>query len=65
MILALDLLEKLLKFDPAARITVEEALAHPYLEAYHDADDEPTHARHFDFDFEAAESIEDMKRTFS
>ena len=37
---ALDLLEKLLTFDPAARITVEEALAHPYLEAYHDVEDE-------------------------
>jgi len=33
-------LEKLLKFDPAERITVEEALAHPYLEAYHDVEDE-------------------------
>ncbi|CAG8669486.1 2176_t:CDS:2, partial [Racocetra fulgida] len=38
--LALDLLEKLLKFDPAARITVEQALAHPYLAAYHDEEDE-------------------------
>lgn len=37
---AIDLLEKLLTFDPAARITVEEALAHPYLEAYHDENDE-------------------------
>ena len=34
------MLEKLLKFDPAQRITVEEALAHPYLEAYHEVDDE-------------------------
>jgi mitogen-activated protein kinase 7 len=59
--LALDLLEKLLKFDPATRITVEDALNHPYLEAYHDVDDEPTHRYHFDFGFEAAESIEDMK----
>ncbi|CAG8622034.1 14849_t:CDS:2 [Acaulospora colombiana] len=38
--LALDLLEKLLKFDPATRITVEQALAHPYLAAYHDEEDE-------------------------
>ena len=37
---AIDLLEKLLKFDPYQRITVEEALAHPYLESYHDPDDE-------------------------
>jgi len=60
--LALDLLEKLLKFDPAERITVEEALAHPYLEAYHDVEDEPSHEKLFDFSFEALDSIEDMRR---
>lgn len=40
--LALDLLEKLLAFNPVKRITVEEALRHPYLEPYHDPEDEPT-----------------------
>ncbi|KAJ3091094.1 Mitogen-activated protein kinase [Quaeritorhiza haematococci] len=60
--LALDLLEKLLKFDPAARITVEEALAHPYLEAYHDIEDEPVHERAFDFGFESVESLDEMRR---
>ncbi|KAI9593563.1 kinase-like domain-containing protein [Syncephalis fuscata] len=39
--LALDLLEKMLTFNPQKRITCEEALAHPYLEAYHDPEDEP------------------------
>ncbi|KAF9495057.1 mitogen-activated protein kinase [Pleurotus eryngii] len=39
--LAIDFLTKTLTFDPKKRITVEEALAHPYLEAYHDPDDEP------------------------
>ncbi|KAI7362612.1 Mitogen-activated protein [Hortaea werneckii] len=39
--LALDLLEKLLAFNPVKRITVEEALRHPYLEPYHDPEDEP------------------------
>ncbi|KAG8703599.1 hypothetical protein FRC08_002742 [Ceratobasidium sp. 394] len=38
---ALDLLSKLVTFDPANRLTVLEALKHPYLEAYHDEDDEP------------------------
>lgn len=40
--LALDLLEKLLAFNPAKRIGVEDALRHPYLEPYHDPEDEPT-----------------------
>ncbi|KAG1797816.1 mitogen-activated protein kinase, partial [Suillus plorans] len=39
--LAVDFLTKTLTFDPKKHITVEEALAHPYLEAYHDPDDEP------------------------
>ncbi|CAG8709633.1 8126_t:CDS:10, partial [Racocetra persica] len=60
--LALDLLEKLLKFDPAARITVEQALAHPYLAAYHDEEDEPGHDEMFDFSFESVDSIEEMKK---
>jgi serine/threonine protein kinase len=39
---ALDLLKKLMIFDPKRRITVEEALKHPYLAALHFPDDEPT-----------------------
>ncbi|KZV99730.1 mitogen-activated protein kinase [Exidia glandulosa HHB12029] len=39
--LAIDFLTKTLTFDPKKRITVEQALEHPYLEAYHDPDDEP------------------------
>ncbi|KAF8889644.1 mitogen-activated protein kinase [Infundibulicybe gibba] len=39
--LAIDFLTKTLTFDPKKRISVEDALAHPYLEAYHDPDDEP------------------------
>lgn len=37
---ALDLLDKMLTFNPHNRITVEEALAHPYLEQYYDPADE-------------------------
>ncbi|KAK9429534.1 kinase-like domain-containing protein [Lipomyces doorenjongii] len=40
--LAIDLLEKMLTFNPSKRITVEDALKHPYLEPYHDPEDEPT-----------------------
>ncbi|KAL5278810.1 rl family protein [Megaselia abdita] len=38
---ALDLLDKMLTFNPNNRITVEQALAHPYLEQYYDPGDEP------------------------
>jgi serine/threonine protein kinase len=34
--LGLDLLAKLLAFDPAKRITCQEALEHPYLSVWHD-----------------------------
>lgn len=37
---ALDLLDKMLTFNPHNRITVEAALAHPYLEQYYDPADE-------------------------
>lgn len=38
--LAIDLLEKMLAFDPLKRITVEEALKHPYLETMYEEDEE-------------------------
>jgi serine/threonine protein kinase len=36
-----DLLDKLLQFSPDQRLTVEEALQHPYLGDYHDLENEP------------------------
>lgn len=36
----MDLLHRMLTFNPNNRITVEEALAHPYLEQYYDPTDE-------------------------
>ncbi|KAL1925180.1 uncharacterized protein VTP21DRAFT_63 [Calcarisporiella thermophila] len=59
--LAIDLLNRLLEFDPAKRITVEEALEHPYLAAYHDPDDEPLCPNMFDFSFESVGEITEMK----
>ena len=40
--LALDFLKRTLTFSPTRRMTVHDALDHPYLEAYHDLSDEPS-----------------------
>jgi len=37
---ALDLLKKLLMFNPDKRITVEEALEHPYVSQFHNTEEE-------------------------
>lgn len=39
--MGLDLLKKMLVFDPNKRITAADALRHPYLKNYHDPTDEP------------------------
>jgi mitogen-activated protein kinase 7 len=62
IISAIDLLEKLLLFDPSKRLTVEQTLEHPYLQAYHDITDEPTHSSPFDFSFEVAESVDELRQ---
>jgi serine/threonine protein kinase len=48
----LDLLEKMLVFDPRKRITIQEALAHPYLSLVRDRSVEKTCPTPFDFAFE-------------
>merc|ERR1712146_648558 len=37
---AIDLISRMLEFDPQNRITIDEALAHPYLSALYDPSDE-------------------------
>ncbi|XP_031552484.1 mitogen-activated protein kinase 1-like [Actinia tenebrosa] len=49
---ALDLIDKMLTFNPNTRITIEESLAHPYLEQYYDPGDEPIAEEPFRFETE-------------
>lgn len=59
---ALDLLDKMLAFDPSSRISVETALEHPYLHIWHDASDEPGCPTTFNFDFEVVEDVGEMRK---
>ncbi|KAL9234491.1 hypothetical protein vseg_009361 [Gypsophila vaccaria] len=47
-----DLLERMLVFDPSKRITVDEALCHPFLASLHDINEEPVCPEPFNFEFE-------------
>lgn len=58
---ALDLLDRMLAFDPSQRIGVEQALEHRYLSIWHDASDEPNCPTAFDFAFEVVEDVQDMR----
>lgn len=61
-----DLLKKMLSFDPRTRISVQEALQHPYLEELYCPEDEPTREpiNSIEFEFENVElnkeQIKDM-----
>ena len=50
----------MLEFNPAKRITVEDALKHPYMADLHNPEDEPTCWEEFDFDFEKADLTKEM-----
>lgn len=61
---AVDLLKKMLKYNPEERITVEDALKHEFIGDLHYEPDEPTtvHVDAFDFDFEMYDlTIEEQK----
>ncbi|KXT13832.1 hypothetical protein AC579_36 [Pseudocercospora musae] len=59
---ALDLLDRMLAFDPSQRISVEDALEHRYLAIWHDASDEPPCPTTFDFGFEVVDDVQEMRQ---
>jgi len=52
---ALDLLSKMLVFNPNKRYTIEQCLAHPYFEGLHNSEEEPISKKHFDWKFDDME----------
>ena len=59
---ALDLLDRMLAFDPSSRISVAQALEHPYLHIWHDPTDEPDCPTTFNFDFEIIDEVGEMRK---
>ena len=55
---ALDLLQKMLVFDPHERASVERCLEHPYLSDLHGQMPEPLCDDAFDFEFERSDAAE-------
>lgn len=58
VLIAVDLLEKMLVLDSDKRITAAQALAHAYFAQYHDPDDEPV-ADPYDQSFESRDLLID------
>ncbi|KAF9221333.1 Pkinase-domain-containing protein [Gyrodon lividus] len=60
---ALDLLEKMITFDPTSRIAVLDALSHPWLASYHEESDEPYCPTKFERwrDIEKLETLEEFR----
>ncbi|KEG10583.1 mitogen activated protein kinase [Trypanosoma grayi] len=59
---ALDLLQRMLVFHPDKRITVDQALRHPFLADLYDERDENLSIALFSFDEQEQKSVQDVKR---
>mmetsp|Transcript_26306 Transcript_26306/g.25927 ORF Transcript_26306/g.25927 Transcript_26306/m.25927 type:complete len:87 (+) Transcript_26306:826-1086(+) len=57
---ALDLLDKMLVFNPEKRWNVEQCLAHPYFQDLHNADEEPVASEPFDWSFDNFEPTKEI-----
>jgi p38 MAP kinase len=62
-----DLIEKLLVWDPKKRISAEEALLHPYFDEYKDSFYEQIDVKPFDWSFDEEELTADewLKRSLA
>ncbi len=56
---ALDLLSKMLIFNPRKRYTVEQCISHPYFEGLHNPEEEPISDSPFDWSFDDIELTKD------
>jgi mitogen-activated protein kinase 1/3 len=56
---ALDLLSKLLIFNPRKRYTIEQCISHPYFEGLHNPEEEPISESTFDWSFDDIELTKD------
>ena len=65
LILAIDLLERMLVFNPRARIDARQSLEHEYLHPYHDPTDEPEAEEKFDWSFNDADLPVDTWKVLS
>ena len=52
---ALDLLGKMLTFNPRKRYNVDQCISHPYFEGLHDPEQEPITTTKFDWSFDSVE----------
>ncbi|ORC90600.1 mitogen activated protein kinase [Trypanosoma theileri] len=59
---ALDLLKRMLVFHPDKRITVDDALRHPFLEDLYDERDEHLNVPLFSFDEQEQRTVQDVRR---
>ena len=57
---ALDLLDKMLVFNPQKRWTVQQCLAHPYFSELHNSEEEPLAPQPFDWSFDNFEPTKEI-----
>lgn len=60
---ALDLLSKMLVFNPDRRYTVKECIEHPYFEGLHNPEEEPVCDKPFDWAWDNFEPTRELLQT--